>query len=58
MNLKDTPKMSEPNLVTHGKWERERKGRSQRWIHVSDLGDWRIIIPLKTDLDIKKESGF
>ena len=49
--------MSEPNLVTHGKWERERKGRSQRWIHVSDLGDWRIIIPLKTDLDIKKESG-
>ena len=28
--------------MTYGKWERERKGRSQRWICVSDLGDWRI----------------
>ena len=50
MNLKDTPKMSEQNLVTYGKWERKRKGRSQRWICVSDLGDWRIIVPLKTQI--------
>lgn len=50
--------MSRQNLVTHGKREGKEKGRSQRWIHVSDLGDWRIISALKTDLDIKRRVDF
>lgn len=55
VNLKDISKVSEQILVTHRK---QGKGRSQRWIWVSDLGDWRFMIPPKTDLDVKRRADF
>lgn len=37
--------------------EKEIK-RSQRWIRVSYLGHWRIMIPLKTYIDVRERVDF